>query len=81
MADEAPIKDARRRSIAPLARLFPYLRRYRALVAGALVSLVLAAATTLTLPVAVRRMIDHGFNEAQAGVIHSYFAMLVVIAA
>jgi len=69
-----------RRSIRPLGRLGPYLRRYRGLVAGALVALVLAAVTTLVLPVAVRRMIDHGFSSADAGFINTYFTMLFVLA-
>ncbi len=74
-------KGARRRSLAPLTRLLPYLRRYRTLVAGAILSLIVAAVTTLTLPIAVRRMIDFGFDASQGDLIQSYFAMLVAIAA
>ena len=66
----APEKSARR-NIRPLGRLAPYLRRYRGLVAGALVALVLAAVTTLILPIAVRRMIDHGFSGADLGFINT----------
>jgi ATP-binding cassette subfamily B protein len=73
--------EATRRSLKPLRRLFPYLFRYRRLVAGALFSLVLAAGTTLTLPLAVRRMIDHGFSEADSEFIANYFSMLIAIAA
>lgn len=73
--------ETRRRALRPLARLFPYLLRYRALLAGAAFFLLLAAATTLTLPLAVRRMIDHGFVESDSGLIANYFAMLIVIAA
>jgi ATP-binding cassette subfamily B protein len=51
------------------------------MIAGALVSLVLAAVTTLTLPLAVRRMIDHGFTGANGAFINNYFGMLVVLAA
>ncbi|MBP1848887.1 ATP-binding cassette subfamily B protein [Rhizobium halophytocola] len=69
-----------RRSPRPLASLIPYLKRYRGMVAAALFFLTLAAATTLTLPLAVRRMIDHGFNEANRGFINNYFGMLLVIA-
>ncbi|WP_337180862.1 ABC transporter transmembrane domain-containing protein [Shinella sp.] len=75
----APEKSARR-NIRPLGRLAPYIRRYRGLVAGALVALVLAAVTTLALPIAVRRMIDHGFSGADAGFINTYFTMLFVLA-
>jgi len=51
-------QERRRRSLRPLARLAPYLARYKDKVAGALFFLVLAAATTLSLPLAVRRMIE-----------------------
>ena len=64
----------------PLARLLPYAWRYRPLVAGALVFLSASALVTLSLPLAVRRMIDHGFSQANSGFIDSYFAMLLVIA-
>ncbi|ECI7685972.1 ABC transporter, partial [Salmonella enterica subsp. enterica] len=71
----------RRRSLKPLRRLAPYVLRYRGMVAAALVSLMLAALTTLTLPLAVRRMIDHGFSSPDSTFIANYFGMLVVIAA
>jgi ATP-binding cassette subfamily B protein len=69
-----------RKSIRPLGRLLPYIGRYRGLVGGALVALVAAAITTLALPIAVRRMVDHGFSEADAGFINTYFVMLFVLA-
>jgi ATP-binding cassette subfamily B protein len=69
-----------RRTVRPLGRLLPYIGRYRGLVAGALVALAAAAVTTLILPLAVRRMIDHGFSGADAGFINTYFAMLFVLA-
>lgn len=74
-------EDARRRSLRPLKRLFPYILRYRKLVVGALLSLTAAALITLTLPMAVRRMIDHGFSGSDSAFIANYFSMLVVIAA
>jgi ATP-binding cassette subfamily B protein len=68
------------RSIRPLGRLAPYLMRYRGMVAGALVALALAAITSLALPLAVRRMIDHGFNQSDSAFINSYFVMLMAMA-
>ncbi|MDX3929338.1 MAG: ABC transporter transmembrane domain-containing protein [Shinella sp.] len=56
------------------------MRRYSGLAAGAVVALIVAAVTTLTLPLAVRRMIDHGFSESDAGFIDTYFSMLFVLA-
>ena len=74
-------KAKKRRSLKPLARLFPYLKRYKGHVAAALFFLLLAAATTLTLPLAVRRVVDHGFSAGDTQFIDTYFSMLVVIAA
>ena len=50
------------------------------MVAAALFFLALAAAMTLALPLAVRRMIDHGFSNSDSTFIANYFSMLVVIA-
>ena len=80
MAEQTDTPKTARRSVRPLARLFPYIRRYPHLVIGALVFLMLAAVTTLTLPMAVRRMIDHGFSAQDAGFINTYFSMLAAIA-
>ncbi|TIX66401.1 MAG: ABC transporter, partial [Mesorhizobium sp.] len=81
MAHTSGDADERRRSLKPLRRLFPYITRYRKMVIGAVVSLTVAAATTLALPLAVRRMIDHGFSASDSSFIAEYFAMLVVMAA
>lgn len=72
--------EKKNRSLKPLARLLPYLSRYRRLVASALFFLVLAAATTLALPLAVRRMVDHGFASSDGHFINNYFGMLLVLA-
>ena len=69
-----------RRSLRPLAPLVPYVLRYRGLLAGAAIFLLLGAATTLTLPTAVRRMIDHGFSGNDSTLINQYFSMLILIA-
>ncbi len=73
-------KPAGRKTPKPLASLFPYLKRYRGLVAAALFALVLSSATTLALPLAVRRIIDHGFEGADGAMINNYFAVLMAIA-
>ncbi|MDA4847089.1 ABC transporter transmembrane domain-containing protein [Hoeflea sp. E7-10] len=80
MADKRRGTDSRMHALRPLARLFPYALRYRRLVAGAVVALLLAAGATLVLPLAVRRMIDNGFTDADVGFINNYFTMLLVIA-
>lgn len=70
-----------RARLTPLAGLLPYVLRYRGKVFAALFFLGLAAATTLALPLAVRRMIDNGFSNSDPAFIANYFSMLVVIAA
>lgn len=58
--------------------LVPYVRRYWPRGLAALAALVVAAAATLVVPVAVKRMIDFGFTERSS--IDRYFlAMLVVV--
>jgi ATP-binding cassette, subfamily B, bacterial len=80
LAETAQTEGAKRRSIRPLGRLTPYLMRYRGMVAGAIVALALAAITSLALPLAVRRMIDHGFSRADSTFINSYFAVIMLMA-
>lgn len=68
-----------RRSLGPLLALIPYALRYRGQVAAALLALAVAAGATLSLPVAVRRMIDYGFAPDHAGMIDRYFAVLALV--
>jgi ATP-binding cassette subfamily B protein len=72
---------ARRVKLRPLLSLLPYVRRYRGRVAAALVALVVAALTTLAVPVAVRRMIDFGFTAEGLALIDSYFAVMIAVVA
>jgi ATP-binding cassette subfamily B protein len=68
-------------NLKPLARLLPFLTRYRGRLLLALVALIVAAGTTLSVPVAVRRVIDHGFTAGDPGLVNEYFAMMVAIVA
>lgn len=68
-----------KRSLSPLRSLLPHVMRYRILVLGAGISLLIAALTTLTLPLAVRRMIDYGFSDADSTLIGNYFTMLIIL--
>ena len=69
-----------RRSLRPLAALWPYLMRYRGRMIAAFAALVAAALVTLALPLAVRRMIDFGFTGEDATFVNDYFGMLILIA-
>ena len=73
-----------RASRAPLGALrsvLPYALAHKGRIAAALARAVVASAATLVVPVAVRRMIDFGFSDANAGMIRIYFiGMLAVVA-
>ncbi len=71
--------DQGRRSLRPLARLWPYVIRYKAMVGLAFAALVASAAAMLALPLAVRRMIDYGFSGEDPTLIDQYFAMLLAV--
>jgi len=73
--------DKRSLKIQPLRRLWPYILRYRRRASAALAALIVAALTTLVVPVAVRRMIDFGFSEKAAELIDSYFAVMIAVVA
>jgi ATP-binding cassette, subfamily B, bacterial len=74
-------EPSRRLRVRPLLALLPYVMRYRGRVAAALVALLVAAAATLAVPLAVRRMIDFGFSAERIGLIDQYFAVMVAVAA
>ena len=67
--------------LRPLTRLAPYIVRYRGRALAALIALVVAALTTLIVPVAVRRMIDFGFSDKAVQLIDSYFAVMIAVVA
>jgi ATP-binding cassette subfamily B protein len=76
----APDAPRRKPSLAALKPLLPYARRHRGRIGLALVALTIAAIATLTVPMALRRMIDLGFAPTSAGFINTYFgAMLIVV--
>src|SRR6201998_4447794 len=71
----------RRINLRPLASLLPYIGRYRWRALFALGALVVAALTTLVVPVAIRRMIDFGFTARGVALIDSYFLVMIGVAA
>jgi ATP-binding cassette, subfamily B, bacterial len=75
---ERPAKNARLR---PLLALAPYVARYRWRAILAVISLTVAAITTLVVPIAVRRMIDFGFTPKGVAMINSYFSLMIAIVA
>ncbi|WP_017908537.1 ABC transporter transmembrane domain-containing protein [Xanthomonas sp. SHU 199] len=72
-ADQA--KSLRR--LGSLRTLWPFVRRRRGLLIAWLVALAISSSATLSLPVAVRQMIDHGFEDV--GLINESFALLFAV--
>ncbi|WP_295975640.1 ABC transporter transmembrane domain-containing protein [uncultured Xanthomonas sp.] len=73
-ADQA--KSLRR--LGSLRTLWPFVRRRRGLLIAWLVALAISSSATLSLPVAVRQMIDHGFSDSSR--INQSFALLFAVA-
>src|ERR1700738_2262996 len=81
---EAPLTPSPSRGgarLRPLLALAPYVARYRGRALLALISLTIAAMTTLLVPVAVRRMIDFGFTPEGIAMINKYFSVLIAVVA
>src|SRR5579871_1949330 len=81
MSETDPAPDtagkSARPSLAALLPIVPFALRYRGRIAVAFLALVVASAATLTVPIAVRRMIDFGFAAQGANLIDAYFAAMV----
>src|SRR4051812_26151854 len=69
--------EGRRASLGSLRPLVPYALRYKGRIAAALGALGLASAATLVLPIAARRVIDHGFSQGDGHLIDAYFLVLI----
>ncbi|HET6545669.1 MAG TPA: ABC transporter transmembrane domain-containing protein [Rhodanobacteraceae bacterium] len=70
----------RTRKLSAYARILPYFRTYRGLLAGWLIFLAISSAATLVLPLAVRYMIDRGFAHADPATINASFIALFAVA-
>jgi ATP-binding cassette subfamily B protein len=81
MAEETSAAErARARTISPLRGLWPFVRPYRGLLWGALAALTVTAGLSLSLPLAVRRVIDNFFAE-ELRIVDAYFLAALGIAA
>ena len=72
---------AKSKQISLLRRLLPFFRPYKMHVAAATVALLAAAGFMLTMPIALRRVIDLGFDADKADYIDKYFIALIGVAA
>ncbi|WP_040151650.1 ABC transporter transmembrane domain-containing protein, partial [Xanthomonas citri] len=77
MTQPAAARPSPLRKLGSLRTLWPFIQRQRGLFVAWMVALTISAAATLSLPAAVKRMIDQGFSgDAQ---INQAFALLFVV--
>ena len=78
------VKDGEERAgtkdVAALKALMPFMAPYRGLVVAAILVLMLTAALSLTLPLAVRRVIDN-FSTENVEILDLYFVAAIGVAA
>jgi len=67
--------------LRPLLALMPYVARHRGRAVLALIALIVAALTTLVVPLAIRRIIDFGFSADGIALINSYFGVMIAVVA
>lgn len=77
MTDPDASRPALKR-LGSLGTLWPFVRRHAGLFSAWLVALAVSSAATLSLPPAVKQMIDHGFTGG--GQINRAFALLMIVA-
>jgi ATP-binding cassette subfamily B protein len=70
----------RAKSLNPLRALVPFLKPYLGTLVAALAALLIASASLLALPMAVRLVIDHGLAAKDSSTINRYFLALLAAA-
>ena len=68
--------ELRSKDLRPLLKLLPFLVQYRKQAAIALIALIVASTATLVVPIAVRQVLDQGFNAANIELINRYFLVM-----
>jgi ATP-binding cassette subfamily B protein len=76
----APEERPKARSLGPLRSLLPYLRPYRSVLLLALLALLVASAAMLSLPIALRFLIDNGLSSRSTDTINQYFLAFLAAA-
>jgi ATP-binding cassette subfamily B protein len=70
-----------RAPLGSLRPLVPFAAVYRGRILAAFLSLLMASLATLVVPLALRRVIDHGFSPEGQSVINAYFGGLIGVVA
>jgi len=81
MSLDPTLSRAKSASVRPLRALSPFILRYRGTLALALAALLAAAVALLSLPVAVRYVIDAGISAEDPEHINRWFVILFAVAA
>jgi ATP-binding cassette subfamily B protein len=76
----APEERPKARSLGPLRSLLPYLQPYRSVLLLALLALLVASAAMLSLPIALRFLIDNGLSSRSTDTINQYFVAFLAAA-
>ncbi len=76
-ADNTERESSKR--VGALQELWPFMRPYKGLMVAATLALVLTAALSLILPMAVRRVVDE-FQEGDPALLDQYFLAAIVLA-
>jgi ATP-binding cassette subfamily B protein len=77
---EGKAKRPKSRDVRPLGRLRPFIAAHKLTAAMAILFMILSTTMTLSLSVAARLVIDHGFNKITTEPLAPYFMGLLVIA-
>jgi len=80
MAEPAETDRPKARSLRPLRALLPFIAPYRGVLLLALGALLVAAAAMLTLPIALRYLIDEGMAAGSPDTINRYFIAFLAAA-
>ncbi|MDK3073641.1 ABC transporter transmembrane domain-containing protein [Sedimentitalea sp. JM2-8] len=78
-APGATEERARSKEITGLKALWPFMSPYRGLIVASMMALVLTACVSLTLPLAVRRVVDN-FRVRDGAILNNYFIAALAIA-
>lgn len=78
-AEPGAAPEKRKVPLSALSGLLPFVRPYGGRAAAALLALLLASGATLAIPLAVRRMVDFGFEPGQSGMVNAYFGMMLAV--
>lgn len=78
MTDTPAPAERSLRKLGSLSTLWPFVRRHSGLFGAWLAALAVSSAATLSLPMAVRQMIDHGFSGGDQ--INRAFGLLFLVA-